>query len=142
MSADTASGPNHSLFVQVLAQIEREPRTWDQGMWATRRECGTSYCFAGHACVLTGHEFRFFEGIPYGDERETSSILRNGRDVVSLAVELLGLPAFKPLPDIELFHEENTLDDLYRISADILGLDEQVLREKVAAEVACGSVQP
>lgn len=40
-----------------------------------------------------------------------------------------------------LFNAANTLCDLYRISAQHCGLDEQVLRDKVAAEVADGAVQ-
>ena len=134
-----AEGPNHELFVKVLAQIEREPENWDQRMWATQRPCGTSYCFAGYACVLSGHEFRFeIEGgygtvMPNGSI--TSAAIRGGRDVVALAAELLGIPVQGLTYDDEgLFVAGNTLDDLYRISADILGIDETVLRDKVAAE--------
>jgi hypothetical protein len=111
-----AAGPNHDLFVRVLAQIEKHPETWNQ-----RAFCGTAMCFAGHAVALSGEEWT-------DDNR---------------AAALLGIPAWydpsRPssafYPD-HIFEGDNTLSDLYVKSADILGLDEQVLRDKVAAEVA------
>src|SRR5690348_5458725 len=42
--------PNIELLEKVLKHIEDNPETWDQGNW----RCGTSYCFAGHAVLLSG----------------------------------------------------------------------------------------
>lgn len=41
---------NKELLVKTLAFIKANPETWDQGDWV----CGTTMCFAGHACVLNG----------------------------------------------------------------------------------------
>jgi hypothetical protein len=138
MSADTATGPNHSLFVQVLAQIEREPQRWWQGGW--RSTCGTAHCFAGWAVELTGAAWA---NPQRGDimVRYVKTDRGGYREVGRVACDRLGLLPSEAGPQ-RLFLAHNTLADLYRISADILGIDEQVLREKVAAEVADGSVQP
>lgn len=42
--------PNIELLDKVLKHIEDHPETWNQKDW----RCGTSYCFAGHAAVLSG----------------------------------------------------------------------------------------
>lgn len=123
--------PNHQLFVDVLAQIEKHPETWDQRAFPSRGgpPCGTSFCFAGHAVARSGEEWQFDAG------RRAAELLgiewRTPR--VDGAVEwMLGNP---------LFDANNTLDDLYRISAELLGLDEQVLRDKVRDAVADGATQ-
>ncbi len=51
--------PNIELLNKVLKHIEDNPGTWDQRVW----RCGTSYCFAGHAAVLSGWK-------PKGEETE------------------------------------------------------------------------
>ena len=113
--APVVEGPNHELFVQVLAQIERTPERWRQQFYQSRTPCGTAFCFAGWAIALT-------EG-PDGElERYFDSMK---------AEKLLGIND----PMHGLFFATNTKDDLYRISAHLMGLDEQVLRDKVAAEV-------
>jgi hypothetical protein len=50
----TAEGPNHELFVKVLAQIEREPQRWSQSSFAAQLDCGTAFCFAGWATAING----------------------------------------------------------------------------------------
>lgn len=118
------SGPNTELFIKVLAQIEKHPETWDQATFGYG--CGTPKCFAGWAVHLSGVELAASATMSVTAER------------------LLGLPGPTYIDCVEqqhLFDADNTFDDLYRISADLLGLDEQVLREKVAAEVADGGVQ-
>lgn len=123
----TVEGPNHELFVQVLAQIEREPQRWNQSLYVT--SCGTAHCFAGWACQLNGKSIDHYGFVGLGDSRTLAD------DAADKSLNIDGWEA-------GLYCGDNSLDDLYRISADILGIDEQVLREKVAAEVACGSVQP
>jgi hypothetical protein len=125
-----APTPNHELFVRVLAQIEKHPETWQQDRYVpydtadeeeiTVDSCGTGMCFAGWACLLV-------EGRHANAER-----MYGWEDTVpSRALRHLGL-----YDTDGLFVSVNTLRDLYRISADILGLDETVLRDKVTAEVA------
>jgi hypothetical protein len=45
--------PNTELLRRTLAHIEAHPFQWDQDSWAIRTECGTSYCFAGTALMLS-----------------------------------------------------------------------------------------
>lgn len=44
--------PNVDLLQRTLTHIRQHPETWDQGMWVN--ECGTAFCFAGHAVNLSG----------------------------------------------------------------------------------------
>ena len=124
-----AEGPNHELFVKVLAQIEREPQRWVQGAY----RCETGQCFAGWAGLVSG--------LRWTDDFSSWFVNENGVEehAATVAARLLGLPWSEDYPldmDGKLFHAENQLDDLYRISADLLGLDETVLRDKVASEVS------
>lgn len=122
--------PNTQLFIDVLAQIEREPEKWDQGKW--RSACGTSHCFAGWAIQITEPLTVWSKAWCIGGMSYKIRTEKGGwRQADRQACDYLGLP----IDDQELFSPGNTLDDLYRISADLLGLDETVLREKVAAEV-------
>jgi hypothetical protein len=41
------------LLDAIIEQIEREPHTWDQGVWHS--SCGTQHCVAGWAEVITGN---------------------------------------------------------------------------------------
>lgn len=44
----------------VLGEIIAHPETHEQRMWATKTECGTSYCFAGHAVsMFAGEEWEW-----------------------------------------------------------------------------------
>lgn len=127
--------PNHDLFIDVLAQIERHPERWNQRQWAKKTECGTSFCFAGWVCVLTLplHE-QDFHWQP--DLSTSSRVLVAGRTtrghVMDVASQELGINTGQAQ---ELFEIYNRLDDLYKISADILGVDTQVLRDKVQDRV-------
>jgi hypothetical protein len=51
--------PNIELLDLTLWHIENNPETWNQGEW----RCGTSYCFAGHAALLSGW-------VPVGEDTE------------------------------------------------------------------------
>lgn len=42
--------PNIDLMQDVLDHIKANPATWNQSMW----RCGTKYCFAGHAALMSG----------------------------------------------------------------------------------------
>lgn len=134
---------NDALFVAVLAQIEREPETWDQGDWGPIGPvCNTSYCFAGWAAVLSGAKQRFLVD---GNGDVLAQFGRRKEKVSAAAVRLLGIkPELRSWYDdsaSHLFDESNDLDDLYRISAAEMGIAESTLREKVAAEVADGGLQ-
>jgi hypothetical protein len=53
--------PNVELINKVIEQIDAHPETWCQDLWARKTDCGTSYCFAGWACVLAGEEILWNE---------------------------------------------------------------------------------
>jgi hypothetical protein len=138
----TSEGPNHDLFVKVLAQIEREPERWEQSTYSHNGDCGTAYCFAGWAATLTGG--KWVSSTTLVPQREDA-----GKPVYSeiacwpgsttawdRAIRVLGIDFKDAFGERGLFEGGNTLNDLYRLSADILGIDEQVLRDKVAAEVS------
>lgn len=129
-----APSPNVEAFVATLAYIEAHPEEHNQDSWV----CETTMCFAGHAAITVG-------GL---QQVGPSTWVRglNGREchVADAACEVLGLSTGRrndDQPASRLFYGAESLDDLYRISADILGLAESTLREKVAAVVADGATQ-
>lgn len=53
--------PNLPLLRKVLDHIDAHPEEWHQRFWAintTETACGTAYCIAGHAAVMTGHDVK------------------------------------------------------------------------------------
>lgn len=82
--------PNLDLLRRVLKQIDEHPETWYQDAYAKRTECGTVFCIAGHAVVLSGLSVDF-------DDRRCpgntcwSDVTENGDSIPGVAQELLGL---------------------------------------------------
>ena len=111
--------------------------------------CGTACCLAGWANLLGGARVTWL--VPGYLEVDDNGVLNTGADV---DVHEVRLPdgyvyrepgnAAEELLDInrftsdyrDLFYCENDLDDLYEIAADIFGVPESELRERVAARVA------
>lgn len=118
------AGTNDALFIDVLAQIEAHPKTWQQLWWSENTDCGTAYCMAGWACVLGGLKFKSYDTVT-GDLWAPIA-----------ATDLLGVVGRNVIGNGNLFDANNTLDDLYRISADLMGIAEQVLRDKVQDRLA------
>lgn len=73
MTAPTT--PNAELAYRVLDVIDAFPEQWEQGSWTTK--CGTSFCFAGWALKLTGHEL-----VDYNDEDGLSRMRLDGKQEV------------------------------------------------------------
>jgi hypothetical protein len=117
---------NDELIVDVLTGIERRPHEWNQGWWAERTECGTTYCFAGWATVLSGYEVAWYEDVDGPDD--ASSHLTNGDVICGTALKLLGLS--KNEGD-QLFSLPNDMNLVYRTCAELMGVDDTVLRDKV-----------
>jgi hypothetical protein len=92
----------------TLAHIEAHPDEWNQGRWGTRTTCGTTFCFAGWACVLAGQDD--FEWSSDGD----TFCLSDGEPMRSAARDILGLDINQAC---ELFSSDRTLDSLKRIVA-------------------------
>lgn len=108
--------PNTELARRVLEHIEAHPEQWNQSRWALRSDCGTSYCFAGHAVHLTHPDALYMFGLDLhdGDDRDAAvKVLIPGvagpQYVRTIARELLGLSDYNATL---LFYSDNTLDDL------------------------------
>jgi hypothetical protein len=120
---------NDALFIEVLAHIEVEPATWMQGSY----RCASGMCFAGWAAELSGYKWAAPADHPMSDY-----VIENGkkRPVWEVATELLTGEKYvgdEVDEELELFESANDLDDLYRLSARLMGTDEDELRERVAA---------
>lgn len=125
--------PNVELLRRTLEHIEATPLQWDQNTWAEDNyPCGTTYCFAGWAVVLSGAAFaqetdRIMSGrvVPPGRSPFDRA---EWRDVAEYAAGILGLPApeapVKETGQISgdipaLFDACNELDDLRRIVGEL-----------------------
>jgi hypothetical protein len=47
---------NVDLLQRTLDYIEEHPEEWDQYLWGHKTPCGTTFCFAGHAALLSGYK--------------------------------------------------------------------------------------
>ena len=96
----TEPTPNLPLLRKILDQIDNHPTEWFQGAFAIRGDalvdelaerdltapaCGTAYCIAGWAVVLSGHTLRWDT-----DSDETIE-LSDGRDIPDVARYELGI---------------------------------------------------
>lgn len=45
---------NNELLEATMQRIEAHPEKHDQSAWFTVNECGTAFCFAGHAAIEAG----------------------------------------------------------------------------------------
>ena len=132
----TGSGPptGLDLFVAVMAHITLHPQDHRQSEWMIAvpasaglgTTCGTAGCIAGWACQFHGMLNH------WGNLKE--EFHGDGLGYSGHAERLLGLD-----PDDEggspLFDGANTVDDLFRIAAELYDLDEKVLRKDVTAAV-------
>lgn len=48
---------NSKLLMAAFNQIVKDPKHWNQKMFASRadNECGTAFCLAGHVLILMGY---------------------------------------------------------------------------------------
>ncbi len=116
--------PNIELLDRVLAQIEEYPDQWNQDVW----RCGTTYCFAGWACQMTGAQWAqsASAGCPPDwvvaddqDDLGTACIDDLGRKVIEpgrRARRLLGLTVGE---GVRLFLDCDTLAEIRAVVADI-----------------------
>ena len=118
--------PNVALLKKTLAHIENHTTAWNQLDWTGHNECGTTYCFAGWAAVLSGTRPDDDDEVRRDDlpadiadvEYEHWPAAKGFLHVADAARHLLGLT--KEQAD-ELFHEYNKLPDLRRIVAELCG---------------------
>lgn len=122
---------NVELLDKTMAHIEAHLDAWNQASWAqyegddldtdelaqilmddpNNPPCGTGMCFAGWACVLSGHKlhFRTLDWAPYGAEAVMCNTDHGLDDIPETAQELLGITFAERN---ELFDGGNTLEDL------------------------------
>lgn len=110
--------------------------------------CGSAMCNAGWALSLAKVPLLW-----EWDDNDEDALLATGctvdgshRQVMPVAVDLLGYPSSVDRPDLwgytkysaylpTLFDTENTIDDLYRITAEVAEVNEVELRATVAGRV-------
>lgn len=109
---------NVELLQKTLAHIEAHPKLWDQTWWRTERVgCGTAYCFAGWAAMLSGAAFVRLEDRTLSNE---FVIPAGGGDSIwiqTYAGQALGISSDKAM---DLFNGDNTLADLRRIVGELV----------------------
>jgi hypothetical protein len=117
---------NDELIVDVIAAIERDPASWNQSTWGWKGPaCGTQLCFAGHTVVQAGLETRWLEVDP---EYHHLAMADGSLTIGNAARDVLGLSNSQATT---LFMNTVSKDDVYGRCAEFMGVDEQVLRDKV-----------
>ncbi len=111
---------NAVLLRQVLDHITAHPEQHDQAHFAIRTDCGTAYCLAGHAVVLSGYRIAWEESLL--NRHAFNAKLDDGStaEIPDLAAELLGLepgPYDEEWPD--LFDGGNSRADLWRMASEL-----------------------
>lgn len=103
--------PNVAEMEAIIGYIEAHPEEWDQQLWATKLDCGTAYCMAGHAVVRAGYSIRWEDSLDGRRVGNTCVDPVNGQvwSIETLARSLLGLT---PTEALYLFAASNDLDDL------------------------------
>lgn len=109
--------PNAELAYKVLDHIDADPKSWDQGLWVRKTDCGTVACFAGWAVLLSGATVEEFDGEITDGPAELI-----GLDVPTAADRLLGIsPNTLPEGSIDPYDGLLRRGDLGEIVAEIFG---------------------
>lgn len=99
--------PNLDLLRRVLQQIDDHPDTWNQDCYARKTACGTQFCIAGHAAVMSGFKVKFAEKSDFADNYE---------EIPAIAREALGLTGSE---SNALFCPVYGREDIQRIAHEI-----------------------
>jgi len=110
---------NPRLMRDVLAHIERNPETWNQGSWAVRTDCGTSYCYAGHAVAMVGGRINIEESTAEVATLPEDVRDRFTREHVAISAAARAVLGLEPTTAERLFAGGNTLSDLQRLVGEI-----------------------
>lgn len=136
MSDILAPQPDMDIEVarKVAEHITAHPEEHNQRAWASKSDCGTAFCFAGHAVALD-HDIASFNWVSVdfdfssmypADATHAAYSVQNETDILtsipSLAAEKLGLVhtyefGYKS-PSIQanlLFGEFNSLGDIWKL---------------------------
>jgi hypothetical protein len=84
---------NTDLLLEIREQIASHPETHDQSTWASRTDCGTTYCIAGWAAMLTGAQINWYayEFGPTGEGAITVNADSYTETVEGYAARVMGL---------------------------------------------------
>lgn len=106
---------NIPLLRKVLDHVTAHPEEHNQSMWGVRTSCGTAYCIAGHALVMSGVQLGW-EDTADGYGYATVDVTKDGEQIHDAARRVLGLD------DVQaylLFDPNNSRDRAWAIAADI-----------------------
>jgi hypothetical protein len=107
---------NVPLLRKTLEYITAHPEEHDQRNWGVKTACGSSYCLAGHAVVLAGHEIDWHSpDLVRMGMRSSCHALTDGRYISDAAREELGLD---PERAARLFDANNDLGTLWRLASE------------------------
>lgn len=103
---------NTELAIRVRDAVLANPDRHDQDFYGRRRDCGTAYCLAGWACVLSGDVFDWHGVV--GDY-----VLIDGEPVnpFDRAAELLGITNDQAVTLFLTFDNREALDRLDELIA-------------------------
>lgn len=131
---------NLDLLKEIHQKITTTPEGWVQETWAMQKECGTSYCIAGWACVLSGYEVNFENVEPDSYGEQEVSYLANGECIDSKGKELLGLDDWQAN---SLFYTTSNPVALERLEAMIADYERRKpYAERRKAQAASGDCPP
>lgn len=116
---------NSTLAWNVLDEIRQNPKRWDQFTWIRETpDCGTVACYAGHSLLLSNipapkREYLVpLASLPAEIAGCVPTRDRTNAHVRDIANTLLGLDS---LIGSVLFSEDNSLEDLQRLTLAIFG---------------------
>lgn len=117
--------PNTAELVAVYQHIKAHPEQWNQQLWGCRNECGTAFCFAGHAVVRAGAELAWEVDFVTDDGTfERADFLREPiRGIYTIAGYASHVLGLNGPQSNDLFAGDNTLEDLRRIITEITSVD-------------------
>lgn len=112
--------PNVNLLNRTLTHIRQHPDSWDQGRWVN--DCGTAFCFAGHAVNLSGlpinaeKEGVAVDAMPRGMAEHFSYRCGGYAEIRDVASYLLGIED-DTVRDLDWLEEDD--DDPSRVEAAV-----------------------
>lgn len=114
--------PNTELLNRTLNYIEAHLDEWDQEYWARRTSCGTSYCFAGTAVVLSGLPLAWHDAgeDDYGVDADelAHNVIDEGEVGDSIATTARNLLELTADQADRLFYPGNNLAKLHSLVAE------------------------
>lgn len=119
------TSPNTAELVAIYQHIKAHPEEWRQGWWGRRTQCGTAFCFGGHAAVRAGAKLQWRPSID-ADMAAVEAIdfvttPDGGTELIDeFAARVLGLDD----GDADLlFAAFNDLDDIRQLITEFTGVD-------------------